>query len=304
MTGSLLAAVALLLAPPPSVDGLAPLDRQARDFHGAIGPAVAVHWEATPAAAPLGGDVTLSLVVRGALNPGELQRPAVAWPAADFQVLNAESPPRPLPGDAVAFDYAVRPRHAGVTEVRALPYAYYRPDRPDGKRFLTAYADPLTLTVFPGASPVVMPPAAAISAPTGGNRLPAWAWLAPVVVTFPCLWLARRTIGHRRAARARRHHPAAALAHRRLAEADRAADPVAAVRDALHDYLVARHGLPDGARTPGEIEAALPGTPGLAAVVAVLKRCDAARFSPAGDAALSLADSAAAAVAACEGGPA
>ena len=81
---------------------------------------------------------------------------------------------------------------------------------------------------------------------------------------------------------------------------EEATTPVAAIRSAIHDYLTARHGLPGVARTPHEVEAAVAHPPAMAAVVAVLKRCDATRFSPVNDDALSLTRAAADAVEACE----
>ena len=301
MTGSLLAVAALLLAPPGLAD-LAPLDRQAANFYGAIGTAVEVRWESGEATPAVGGDTTVSLVILNALNPAELERPAVELPGDALQLLDAESPPRPLPGGAVAFDYRVRPRRAGAFELPAVRYVYYRPDRPDGKRFLTAYADPLTLDARAAESPplahIVLPPTFPLPLETMANPVPPWAWLVPVAVTLPILVLLHRGIDVRRARRARDSHPAVLLARRKLAAAD---DPVA-VRVALHDYLADRHGLPPTARTPCDVAAALPKLPALAATVAVLARCDAAQFSPAGDDAVSLAHDAAAAVAECERG--
>jgi hypothetical protein len=306
VTGSAFA-IALCLVAPPGVADLAPLDRQARDFYGAIGPAVVVQWQADVTTATVGSDVTVSLVVRNALNADELQRPPLELPADTFQVLNAVSPPRRLPGNAVAFDSLLRPRRAGTFQLPALPYAYYRPDRPDGKRFLTAYADPLTLTVLPSEPTTGSPeqpthPALILSLPqeTWADRLPVWAWLVPVGAVFPCRFAARWIIDSRLGARASECHPAFAQARRRLADAGGSDDPVAAIRSALHDYLTARHGLPGVARTPREIGAAVPSTPAMAAVVAVLERCDATRFSPAGDDALSLARAGTDAAEACE----
>ena len=297
VTGSLLAVAALLLAPPRLAD-LAPLDRQAADFYGAIGTAVEVRWQAGDATPTVGGDITVSLVVSGALNPAELLRPGVELPGDALQLLDAESP-RPLPDGAVAFDFRVRPRRAGATELPAVAYRYYRPDRPDGKRFLTAYADPLTLDVC-AAEPlpvaiVATPVALTLPVESWQDRVPAWAWIVPVAVTLPGLALLRAAIDARRAWRTRALHPAVALARRQLA----AAGDAAAIRVALHDYLAARHGLPATARTPSDVAAA---SPGLTAVVAVLKQCDAARFSPAGDDAVSLATDAVAAIGACERG--
>ncbi len=301
MTGSLLAVAALLLAPPGLAD-LAPLDRQAAGFDGAIGTAVEVRWQANNATPTAGGDMTVSLVVSGALNPAELQRPAVEMPGDALQLLDGESPPRPLPGGVVAFDFRVRARRAGALELPAVRYVYYRPDRPDGKRFLTAYADPLTLDVRaaepPPAIDIGPPPTFTLQPESPTLGVTPWAWLVPVALTFPCLALLREAIGSRRERRARALPPAVARARRQLAVARDAA----AVRAALHEYLADRHGLPPPARTPSEVNAALPDGPGLRAMVALLARCDAAQFSPVGDDAVSLAHDAAVAVAECERG--
>lgn len=300
MTGNLLALIAVLLVP-PSVADLSPLESQTADFWGAIGGSVTVRWlaETSPS-----GEVTASLVVSGAVNPSELRRPAIDFPADAFQVLDAESSPRPLPGGAVAFDFRVRLRRAGAAELPAVPYAYCRVDRPAGKRFLTAYADPLLVaggpvepppTIEEAPRPVTVLPIASLS-----SRVPAWAWLIPVAVTGPLAVGLRRLIDARTARRMRALHPAAATARRRLADAAVRANP-AAVSVTLRDYLAARRRLPAVAQTPCEVRAALPPTPALLDAVAVLERCDAARFASPGDDGLALADAAGAVVVRCEG---
>ena len=303
MIGSLLAVAAVLLTP-PSVADLAPLDRQARDFSGAIGNTVEIRWQADRTTATVGDDLTATLVVRGALNPAELERPALGGLGDDWQLLDAQSLPRYLTGGAVAFDYRARARREGAAELPAVPYAYYCPGRPEGKHFLTAYADPLTLDILRGdMSPTetVGPPVAGVPPPASWrNRVPAWSWLLPVAAAIPAAAVLRRAVEVRRVRQARERHPAATEAQRRLAAAGDSPDPVAAIRSALLGYLAARHGLPAASRTPDDVESVLAVTPALRVVVAVLKGCDAARFSSVGDDAASLARDAAAAVSGCE----
>ena len=162
MTGKLLLLV-LAIAPAAGPAGLTladipPIDRRAADFYGAIaaGPdKVTAAWAVSPAEIPLDGDTTLTLTVRNAANPGELARPDLGRMSDKFGAFQVEDlPDEPPEAGVVRFRYRLRPRAAGTLTVPALTYRYYRPRYPEGRRFQTTYADPVTVTVTP---PVVEP---------------------------------------------------------------------------------------------------------------------------------------------------
>ena len=205
-----------------------------------------------------------------------------------------------------------------MTEVPALEFAYLTP----ADKRNTTFAKVVPITVVPAAA---TPAAAAgpLDEPdelfhiaTGPDVLregddppapSAWLWLVLLGPTAGLAWY----VGWRRhypdaAALARsRRSRASRLALRAIGKADRAGDPAAVLAAAVRQYLQDRAALPRAAVTPGEVHAWLesPGraAPGLLeAAVRFLQSCDAARFSPAGGGAASLAAEARGLVAAWE----
>jgi hypothetical protein len=132
----------------------------------------------------------------------------------------------------------------------------------------------------------------------------AWSALAVLAVLLPAGWYAAWRVAYPDAARLARQRRSRA-ARRALAAvraAGRSADPAAACAAAVLGYLRARHPLPPGIDTPPEAAAALAAL-GVAAaddVAEFLRACDAARFAPNADTAVSLAAGAEALIARLE----
>lgn len=304
----------------PSLTDVPPVDRAREHFYGAVAAGdVRVSWSADPTAAPQGSDVTLSLTVHGAANPTELRKPDLRkLPRFGdrFQVIDRPDPAPPPGATEVRFTYTLRPRQAGGVEVPALRYAYYRPGLPEGRRFQTAYAEPLALTVTP-PPPTAVPPPVPLDSPeeffhlAGGSTtpdVPMWAWavpplLVPVAVGGWVLVWRRLFPDAARRAKLRRTRAVRAALHR-LKRARTAPDPAAEVTAAVRDYLTGRFNLPTAAQTPTEVAAALRAAghpePLAEAAAGFLAACD-ARFAPAGDNGLSLAEQAERFVTATEG---
>jgi hypothetical protein len=278
-----------------SVRDVPPIDRQADDFYHAVsaGGPVTTTWAAAPPTAPLGGDITLTLTVRGAANPAELVRPDLRKRpefADRFQV--TDGPPA-APG---SFAYRLRPRAVGETAVPPLRYRYYQPRYPEGKRMQTTFARSLPITVTPPAAPASPPvpldaPDEFFAPPAAGwSPPPAVVWmpvaLAPVAaVGWFLVWRTWFPDAARRAVLRRDRAARTALA--RLAAARRSADPAAAAALAVRDFLAARYGVPSSADTPAAVAAAWP-HPATGDVVEFLRACDAARFAADRDTGLSL----------------
>ena len=280
-TGSLLL---LALAAPPSLADVPPIDRARPHFYHAVaaGGPVTASWAAEPA----GGDIALTLTVGGVANGPEVRKPDVkALVRGRFQVADRSDPPAG-PG-VVRFGWTLRPVPGGTSEVPGLPFAYYRPGFPDGRRFATAFAEPLLVSVPPPPPPVAVGPPLPV-VPPAGPTLPGWAWLLPVGLVPPAVVVGTTL--------ARRLFPSAA----RRAELRR----VAAVRHAL-DALAAAPESPDPAgATAAAVRAYLRARPPRdpAGFVDLLARCDAVRFGPAGGDAVGLAAEAAALVRLAEDG--
>ncbi len=259
-TGSLLLLLLrLMVGAPPSLADVPPLDRGRPDFYGAVadrGPVTAA-WSAEPG----GGDITLTLTVRGAANATEVRKPDLkARLAGRFQVFDRPDPP--ADAGAVRFGWTLRPVPGGVAEVQGLPFAYYRPGFPEGRRMATAYAEPLTISV-PAPAPVMVVPSLP-AVPPAGVAVPGWVWLVPVGLVPPLV------LGG--TAGARRLFPDAA----RRAELRR----VKAVREVLDALAVAD----DPGATAATVRAYLRARPPVVAgaFAELLDRCDAARFGPPG----------------------
>lgn len=263
------------------------IERQTPDFYGAIGGPVSATWGVSPAAVPADGEATLTLTVRGAKNPDALTWPDLAaLPAwrelADAVQVTPAGPPVPVP-DGVAVRYTLRPKRVGPLTIPVLTYRYYRPGFPDGKRFGTAFADPLPLAVTPPPPPPPVPlvaPEWFFTAAESPAPVPTWVWLG----TVPIGVLAGRLFApHRPRARSDR---VTRLTLKKLAAAAADPDPVGATAAIVRDYLSARAGVPAAALTAGEVGPALE-TAGwpldrVAAAVDLLADCDAARFAPSG----------------------
>ena len=303
--------LALLVGPAAAQGPVPAFVPPSEHFYGARGRSVTAEWSADRAEVPAGGDVVVTLTVRGAVNPAEVRRPGLRdLPKFRdrFEVIDPDRPAEPGATE-VRFRYILRPRSPAVTEVPELQFDYVNPAAPAGKQVRTTYAKKLPLRVLPPA-PAAPPPTVPLEAPEPFFELadryreatgPGWAgWLGLVlavpagVVGWVLVWRAANP-GGARLARLRRNR-AVARALDALDRAAMAADPAAAAATAVRAYLVERWGMPPAAAVPAEVGAALATTAlpadRAAAAAEFLRKCDAARFAPAGAGGRSPADDA------------
>lgn len=301
---------------PTSVDQIPVIERPQKLFYNAIAGSekLAVRWEVSPGSVPLGGSLTLTLVVANAANPQELVRPPLADLTKDRDLLEAlpqfpvlfsavEDLPDdpPAPGE-VRFRYKVTPRNEGTFRVPELTYRYYQPRAQQGRRTMAAHSLAVPFTV---SKPTVSSaPATPLAAPdeffavrsdgmlsrSGGPS--GWVWVGLFAVGAVVLtgWVIGWRVLFPDAARlaAIRRHRAVRIALDRLRRPHVTPGDVAVT---LRNYLIARFGLAFTAQTPGEVAAGLTEV-GVSAERAaeaeeLLRDCDAARFAGAGDTAVS-----------------
>lgn len=304
MTPSVLLVTLLATDPTPPVVGR-PLD-----FSGAVGGPFAVTLAADPTSLAAEEPLTLTLRVTGPGNLADLRRPDLA----PFDALFAIDPldEAVVPGGR-EFRYRLRPRTAGVTEVPRYKFVYFNPRLPTNLGYQTAYGAAVPLTVTAKS-----PPARPTEVPGWMAQEPDWDefippvpfWLArllsflgfqrdaatppwqracelAILLALPplacaagwVLWRRRYPDAARLAARHRSR--AASVALRALR--GRGDDPAAHVAAALTEYLHRRGELPAARATPAEVESHWRASADHRALrsdtVAVLRRCDAARFS-------------------------
>lgn len=285
-------------------------------YYQARGVGVTAAWSADRTELPEGEALTATLTVRNVQNPREVVRPDLRkLPDFNdrFQIEDLPGPPPAADAKEVRFAYQLRPRSREVDRLPSLDFFYLNPRIKDADPFMNARAKGLALAVT-AAAPKPRPPAVPLDAPehllviaTGPELLDrgpfvpsAGAWLlafalGPVAaVGWYFAWRrlypdAARLARLRRRRAARRAIDAARRAHR-------TPDPAGTVAAAVLGYLRTRFPLPPGAETPADVgaglrEAGLP-EPEAEEVVAFFRRCDAARFGPPGDNAVSLASAA------------
>ena len=284
------------------------------NFYGAAGSGVKVAWAVEPKTVPEGEELVATLIVSNVTNPRKVRRPDLkALPEFNdrFAVTDGSDVPVADGATEVRFAYRLRPRSRKTAEVPTLTFYYFNPAAPAGKQFKqtnTGRPVPITVTAAPPKPPPapvpLNEPDHLFNVATGPGVLgrdpgtvPRWAWPVAAIagpllaVAWYAAWV-RLYPDAQRLARARRSR-AARRAVDAVARADRAPDPPAAVAAAVLDYVRERFGLPPGAATPSEIAAAVAehGTPAAdcAAVAGFFRACDAARFAPPSDGAVSLA---------------
>lgn len=274
------------------------VDRVAEDFYGALANGsdrVAVTWSVHPEVIPLDGMASLRLRIEPVANPGGVRQPNLhEFP--EFQRLfhiEATASERPGPG-IIEFLYQLRPRQLGTLAIPTLKFRYYRPGFPEGRRFQTAYARSIPLTVTPAEKsiekPIIIAPPSffqIVSESPSVIAIGNWTWLIPLGVTPPAvavgLALIRRFFPHASRFAGIRQNQAAHIALTALAKAAHDTAPATAVATAITEYLRTRIPLPGNPTTTEEWLAALATTDWpearQAEVAALLHRCDAARYS-------------------------
>jgi hypothetical protein len=310
---------ALVLASPQSgAAAAAPtlIGQPTEHFYHAAGNRVRVAWRLERTTVPEDGELLATLVVTGAENPGKVTRPDLrALPDFQSRFVISDVPPTESSGD-VRFSYRLRPRSRTVSMVPALPFHYYNPSAPQGKKqfpLTTAKAVEITVTE---PAPKPPPPAIPLDEPeslfettTGADLLERspftpgiWLWVI-VAIAGPAASVAWFLVWRKvypdaaRQSRVRRSR-AARRAMDAIQRAGTSPDPAAAISTALLSYLRARYPFPPGAVTPPEIAAGLRelgAGPDLAhAAMLCFRNCDAARFAPSpGDTERLAADAAA-----------
>jgi hypothetical protein len=293
-------------------------------YYGARGVGVKTEWAVDRTTVPEDGALVATLTVRGAVNPPEVRRPELAKIAAfhdRFQVEDVPGLPPAAKAKEVAFAYKLRPRNRDVIRLPSLDFFYLNPTITNKSPFQNARAAGVDIVVT-AAAPKPKPPGVPLEEPdrvfaveTGPAVLArepfapgpaAWAGLAAVVILAPLGWYAAWRAVYPDAARLarRRRTRAARRALAAVQAAARTADPAGACAAAVLGYLRERFPLPPGADTPPEVAAGLAaaGVPAGVAedAVGLLRGCDAARFAPADDTAVSLPAAAAALVARLE----
>ncbi|MGL6073640.1 MAG: hypothetical protein ACRC8S_05700 [Fimbriiglobus sp.] len=188
-----------LLLAPPSLNDLTPLERETTGFSGAISRGLAAEWQ-SPTTASQNGDLTVSLVLRGVLNPAEVRVPSVEDLGLDdkiWQTLDAK-PTIETDTDQVTIRYLVRVKVSGPVEWPEYPVIYYHPDRAEGKHFVTTYAERKVITVT--APPTDNPPRYdwpfVKTSPNTRFHLPIWGWVM-VLPLVPLLYLAGLRLARR-----------------------------------------------------------------------------------------------------------
>ncbi|WP_439625246.1 hypothetical protein [Gemmata sp.] len=307
------ACAALLLAATARAQDVPLVGQPTANFFGAAGSGVKVAWAVEPRSVPEGEELVATLIVSNVTNPRKVRRPDLkTLPDFNDRFAVTDGPDVPVAGGAteVRFAYRLRPRSRQTAEVPTLAFYYFNPAAPAGKEFKqtnTGRPVPITVTAAPPKAPPAPVPLTepdhlfAIATGPGvlgrdPGTVPAWAWPAAALagpllaVAWYAAWV-RVYPDAQRLARARRSR-AARRAVDAVARADRTPDPPAAVAAAVLHYLRERFGLPPGAATPSEIAAAIAqhGTleADCAAVAGFFRACDAARFAPPSDGAVSL----------------
>ncbi|HEY2787057.1 MAG TPA: hypothetical protein VGJ05_19000 [Fimbriiglobus sp.] len=270
------------------------------DFYGAIGSHVTLTASADTTRVPANKVITLTLVVRGAVNPAEIKRPRLHDLPEFSRRFEIEDGPTQEPG---TFAYRLHPRTADVDRIPRFRFAYYNSAAVEGKQFPVTYTEAIPLRVLlpveaaapksKAAGPAIFrePSAARGWQPPAG---PGWllgmsAAILAVAAGFVGWWRWQNPDGPR-LARIRQTR-----AVRRVLGGFAAANRPADVADAWHDYLIQRYGLTIPSAAPCDVEAALAAAgfddAKTASAVALVRRCDAARFGDGNDTPASLAAS-------------
>jgi tetratricopeptide (TPR) repeat protein len=121
------------------------------DFTGAVG-ALRVAARLDTTASRVGDPITLSVRVEGTGNVKLFPRPTVTVPwgtlVAGDERVRVDTTARRIRGSK-EFDWILTPHHAGELEVPPVRYTFFNPD---GRRYETAVANPLRVSVTPGVS--------------------------------------------------------------------------------------------------------------------------------------------------------
>ncbi|MFO0804087.1 MAG: hypothetical protein U0791_13315 [Gemmataceae bacterium] len=289
----------LLLALSPAVANAQPaFFEPPAGFYKARGPAVKAAWSVDRTSLRENETLTATLTIRGATNPADVVRPNLAKIRAFADRFQIED----VPGESPIFVYKLRPRNAQVNRLPSLDF-FYDSGVKVGDPFKNARATGIDLTVIPAEKPASQPtpliaPERLFRLETGPQVLERSPFAAGWLHWLGMFLLGVLAAGGWYAAWRRIYPDGARLAKlrrnramRRATDALARAGSAADVAAAVIGYVRSRCPLPAGCETPSETDAALrsAGIPGAESAEALLRRCDAARFSPSSDNAVSLA---------------
>ena len=121
-----------------------PMEGRPSDYRGAVGQYNIVS-QASPVNVHAGDSITLNLGIVGT-GPMELVQ---APPLSELPELNNfKVSNQPLAGyakgDSKVFSTTIRPRHAGITEIPAIPFSFFNPET---EKFETVHSAPIAITV-------------------------------------------------------------------------------------------------------------------------------------------------------------
>ena len=304
----------LLLTPPAAAQSR--FFEPPEHFYKAHGSGVVVGWKLDRTELPEGEFLTATLTILKATNPHEIVRPDLRkLPAFNdaFQIEDVPGPPVKPTDPEAKFVYGLKPRSRAVNRVPTLDFFYYNAALGEDKRFLKTTARGVTVAVTavapkPRTAVPLDAPDALFEVATGPHLLSgepfapgpgAWVLLLLGIPALVLLWYVAWRRVYPDAARLTRirRSRAARRATDAIRKAARNPDPAGATAAAVLGYLRARFPLPVGAETPGEIGDALRAAGHRDdGVVRFFRQCDAARYSPSSDNAVSLATEAVAVV--------
>ncbi len=134
------------------------------DYNGAVG-RYRISATARPTAVPVGDPITLSLTIRGNGNLDSLSAPRLDRVEAltrDFEI-----PPESLAGSVVGaekvFTQTVRARRPDVTQIPAIPFSFFDPDK---GQFSTAQSAPIPIKVRPAETALPIAPPTTLNSAT------------------------------------------------------------------------------------------------------------------------------------------
>lgn len=267
-------------------------------YYKARGPAVKAKWSVDRTSLREDESLTATLTITGASNPDEIVRPDIAKIRAFADRFQIEG----VSGTSPVFVYKLRPRNAQVNRLPSLDF-FYDSGVKVGDPFKNARAAGFDLVITPVEKPAAQPtpliaPERLFKLETGSRVLErepfvagwfSWVALFLLGILAASVWYAlwrRAYPDGARLAKLRRNR-----AMRRAMDALARADSPERVASAVVGYVRSRCPLPAGCETPSDVRAALhaAGITGADAAESFLRRCDAARFAPSSDNAMSLA---------------
>jgi hypothetical protein len=294
------AVFAVVLAQSPTEAPL--VGRPSEGFYGAVGQHVQIEMSAAPKEVVVEGEITLTLQVKGADNPAQIERPDLKrLPEFTRRFHIDDLPDGPAAEGSRVFRYRLRPKNDQVRAIPPLVFRYYDPKL----KFFATTAPLKELTLMVKAAEAAPSPGVPMQEPDflfeGADDADflhrptsvesQFLWLLAVllvpVIAFEAwflVWKRMRPNAAKLAQLRRSRSVRAALDSLKtleISDPQRLADRVAEI---VRAYIHERFGLTVGASTAAEIVAELRrlGLPEAAVekTIDFFKQCDAARFGP------------------------